>query len=82
VRGLRDDLDALLTGWRDPTLEPRQRFSTTHALARRFRDVRRRPRPRAVFQDSTARDRLRFAVCTHDHATQGVPTLVSLTHTF
>jgi hypothetical protein len=37
--------------------------------------------PMGVFQDSTARDRLRFAVFAHDHATQGVPTLCSLTPT-
>ena len=81
VRCLRDDLDELLTGWCYPTLEQRQRFSTTNAIARRFREVRRRTRPMGVFQDRTSLDRILFAVFTHENATQGVPTLVSLTHT-
>ena len=82
VRCLRDDLDERLTGWRDPPLEPRKRFSTTHAIERRFREVRRRPRPMGVFQDRTSMDRILLAVFTHDNAHQGVPTLFSRTHTF
>jgi transposase-like protein len=81
VRCLRDDLDELLTGWCYPTLEPRQRFSTTHAIERRFREGRRRTSPMGVFRDRTATDRTRCAAFTHDNANQGVPTLSSLPHT-
>ena len=81
VRGPRDDLDERLTCRRYPTLEQRKQFSTTHAIERRFREVRRRPRPMGVFQDRTSMDRLLFAVFTHESAIQGVPTLFSLTHT-
>jgi transposase-like protein len=82
VRCLRDDLDERLTGWRDPPLEQRKRFGTTHAIERRFREVRRRPRPMGVFQDRTSMDRLLFTAFTHANAHQGVPTLFSLTPTF
>jgi hypothetical protein len=34
-----------------------------------------------VFQDRTSRDRILFAVFTRENATQGVPTLFSLTQT-
>ena len=46
-----------------------------------YREVRRRTRPRGIFQDRTAMDRILFAVFTHENANQGVPTLFSLTHT-
>jgi putative transposase len=82
VRGLRDDLEELLTCWRDPTLEQRQRFRTTHAIERRCREVRRRTRPMGVFQDRTSMDRLLFAVFTHENAHQGEPTLFALIQTF
>ena len=81
MRCLLDDLDGLLTCWRYPTLEQRKRFRTTNAIARRFREVRRRTRPMGVFQDRTCMNRILFAVFTYENANQGVPTLVSLTHT-
>lgn len=82
VRCPRDDLDELLTGWRYPTLEQRKRFRTTHAIERRFREVRRRTRPMGVFQDRTSMDRILFAVFTHENVHQGVPPLFSLMQTF
>jgi len=82
VACLRNDLDELLTCFRYKTLEERKRVRTTNAIERRFREVRRRTRPMGVFQDRTSMDRILFAVFTHENATQGVPTLFSLTQTF
>ena len=79
---LRNDLDELLTCWRYPTLDERNRVRTTNAIERRFREVRRRTRPMGVFQDRTSMDRILFAVFTHENSNQGVPTLFSLTQTF
>ena len=79
VACLRADLDELLTCWRYETPEERKAVRTTNAIERRFREVRRRTRPMGVFQDRTSMDRILFAVFTHENATQGVPTLFSLT---
>jgi len=82
VAGLRNNLDELLSCFRYKTLQERKRVRTTNAIERRFREVRRRTRPMGVFQDRTSMDRILFAVFTHENATQGVPTLFSLTQTF
>jgi len=79
--GLRNDLDELLTCFRYNTLAERKAVRTTNAIERRFREVRRRTRPMGVFQDRTSMDRILFAIFTHENATQGVPTLFSLTQT-
>jgi putative transposase len=82
VSCLQNDLDELLTCWRYKSLDQRKRVRTTNAIERRFREVRRRTRPMGVFQDRTSMDRILFAVFTHENASQGVPTLFSLTQTF
>lgn len=79
---LRNDLDALLTCWRYPTLEKRKQVRTTNAIERRFREVRRRTRPMGVFQDRTSMDRILFAVFTHENHNQGVSSPLALTQTF
>jgi transposase-like protein len=79
VACLRNDIDELLTCFRYKTFEERKAVRTTNAIERRFREVRRRTRPMGVFQDRTSMDRILFAVFTHENATQGVPTLFSLT---
>ncbi len=50
---------------------------TTNAIERRFREVRRRTRPMALFQDRTYMDRIPFAVITRENATPGGSTLFS-----
>jgi len=82
VACLRNDLDELLTCFRYKTRDERKAVRTTNAIERRFREVRRRTRPMGVFQDRTSMDRILFAVFTHENASQGVPTLFSLTQTF
>src|SRR5262249_25159109 len=44
---------------------------TTNAIEPRFREVRRTTRPMGIFQDKTSRDRILFAVFTHENKSQG-----------
>jgi transposase-like protein len=74
------DLDDLLTCFRYPTLEERKAVRTTHAIERRFREVRRRTRPMGTFQDKTSMDRILFAVFMHENHNQGLATPFALTH--
>ncbi|HJM50556.1 MAG TPA: transposase [Alphaproteobacteria bacterium] len=76
---LRNDLDDLLTCFRNKTFEERKAVRITNAIERRFREIRRRTRPMGVFQDRTSMDRILFAVFIHENSTQGVPALFSLT---
>jgi transposase-like protein len=80
VACLREDLDELLTCWRNTTLAERKAVRTTNATERRFREVRRRTRPMGTFQDRTSMDRILFAVFTHENLYQGVSTPLALTH--
>ena len=80
VACLRADLDDLLTCFRYKSLDERRAVRTTNAIERRFREVRRRTRPMGVFQDRTSMDRILFAIFTHENKTQGIPTLLQLTH--
>ena len=77
---LRADLGDLLTCFRYPTLEARKAVRTTNAIERRFREVRRRTRPMATFQDNTSMDRILFAVFMHENRNQGLATPFALTH--
>ncbi len=49
VASLRNDLDDLLACFRCRTLAGRRQVSTTNAIERRFREVRRRTRPMGTF---------------------------------
>ncbi len=82
VACLRDDLDELLTRWRYKSLAERKRVRTTNAIARRFREVRRRTWPMRVFSDRTSMDRILFAVFHHENRNQGLSTPLLLTQTF
>jgi putative transposase len=82
VACLRADLADLLTCFRYPTLEARKAVRTTNAIARRFREVRRRTRPMGTFQDRTAMDRILFAVFMHENRNQGLATPFALTQSF
>jgi transposase-like protein len=80
VACLRDDLDELLT------LVPQIPRSAQTArdyqrIERRFREVRRRTRPRGVFSDRTSIDRILFVVFNHENRNQGVSTPLLLTQT-
>jgi len=68
----------VLTCFRYTTLAQRKAVRTTNAIERRFREVRRRTRPRGVFQDRTSMDRNLFAVFAHENKMQGIPTLLAL----
>jgi transposase-like protein len=81
VACLRDDLDELLTCFRYKTLPERKAVRTTNAIERRFREVRRRTRPRGTFQDRTSMDRILFAVFSHENKSQGITAPFLLTHT-
>ena len=52
---------------------------TTNAIDRRFREVRRRTRPKGVFQDLTSMDRIPFAVFSNENRNQGISTPLLLT---
>ena len=52
-------------------LSPGKAVRTTNAIERRFREVRLRTRPIAVFSDRTAMDRILFAVFNHENQHQG-----------
>ena len=79
---LRTDLADLLTGSCYPTLAARKAVRTTNAIERRFREVRRRTRPMATFQDNTSMERILFAVFMHEDRNQGLATPFALTQTF
>jgi putative transposase len=79
VACLRNDLDELLTCFRYKSEAERRAVRTTNAVERRFREVRRRTRPMATFQDKTSMDRILFAVFTHENKSQGVSTPFLLT---
>ena len=53
-------------------LSPGKAVRTTNAIERRFREVRLRTRPIAVFSDRTAMDRILFAVFNHENQHPGV----------
>ncbi len=80
VASLRNDLDDLLTCFRYKDLAERKQVRTTNAIERRFREVRRRTRPRGTFQDKTSMDRILYAGFIHENKSQAIRTLVSLTH--
>ena len=80
VKCLREDMDQLVTCWRDKTLEERKQVRTTNAIERRFREVRRRTRPMGVFQDITSMDRILYAIFTHENKSQGTGAPFALTH--
>ena len=82
VACLRADLDDLLTCFRYAALAERKAVRTTNAIERRFREVRRRTRPRGTFQDRTSMERILFAVFTHENRNQGLATPFALTQTF
>jgi putative transposase len=71
VACLRNDLDDLLTCFRYADPAARRAVRTTHAIERRFREVRRRTRPMGTFQDRTSMERILFAVFTHENRNQG-----------
>ena len=76
---LRNDLAQLLTCFRYKPRAERKTVRTTNAIERRFREVRRRPRPMGTFQDRTSMDRILFAVFTHENKMQGISTPFLLT---
>jgi transposase-like protein len=79
VAYLRNDLDELLTCFRDKFADQRKAVRTTNAIERRFREVRRRTRPTGTFQDKISMDRILFAIFTHENKSQNVSTLFLLT---
>ena len=79
VKCLRDDLDDLLAFLKFKKHSWRKATSTTNAIERRFREVRRRTRPMGVFSDRTSVERILFAVFTYENKQQGIATPFLLT---
>jgi putative transposase len=55
---------------KDPCLWPQIR--TTNAIERRFREVRRRPRPMGGFSDRTSMERILYSVFSYENLRQGI----------
>ena len=77
---LRRHLGEDLPQGRHSTLTERKQVRTTNAIERRFREVRRSPRPMGTFQDRTSMDHILFAVFTLQNKCQRTGTQFTLTH--
>lgn len=71
VRCLAQDLDELLAFFVFDSPGWRKAARTTHAIERRFREVRRRTRPMGVFADRTSMERILFAVFSYENRKAG-----------
>jgi transposase-like protein len=71
VRCLTQDLDELLAFFVFDHPTWRKAARPTHAIERRFREVKRRTRPMGVFSDRTSMERVLFAVFTDENRKAG-----------
>ena len=69
----------LLTCFQFDDPDFRKAISTTNAIERRFREVRRRTRPMGVFSNRTSVERILYAVFMYENINQGVYPVFGLT---
>ena len=70
VKCLVTDEEQLLSFFQIKESSLWSQIRTTNAIERRFREVRRKPRPMGVFSDRTSMERILFAVFTYENLRQ------------